>query len=153
MSKEYTKKELWKLYEKLPKELQEAIFAEETADYIGNICERYDINEEMISEIARRTGNVLLGILPPEDFQDSLEKELKIEKGAAKKIDQEIFRLIFYPVKTSLEEIYRKEIESPTGPTLVLSKDERPARAPVIETTREEAPKKDKKDTYREPID
>jgi hypothetical protein len=34
MPKEYRKEELWKLYEKLPKELQEAIFAEETANHI-----------------------------------------------------------------------------------------------------------------------
>src|SRR4030042_3120084 len=115
MAKEYTKEELWKLIEKLPKELQEAIFSEETAEHIGNTCERYDIKEEIISEIAKQVGNVLLGILPPDEFQKTLETELKLESDIAKKVAQDISRFIFYPVKTDLEELYKVEIAPPAN--------------------------------------
>jgi len=117
MPGEYTKEQLWKLYEKLPEELKEAVFAEETANNIDDICTRNGIEDNRISEIARYTGRVLMGVLPPEDFQETLEKELKLEKDLAKKVSQEINRFIFYPVKASLEELYKIEIAPPAKPT------------------------------------
>jgi hypothetical protein len=136
----YTKDELWKLYEKLPEELKEAVFSGETADHIWNICERYDVDD--ISEIAKLTGNVLLGVLPPGDFQETLEKELKLKKDVAKKVAQEINRFIFYPVKSSLEELYKIEITPPAKPTRAAAPPE------------EKKPAEPKKaDVYREPIE
>ena len=117
MPREYTKEQLWKLYEKLPEELKEAVFAEETANNIDDICTRNGIEDNRISEIARYTGRVLIGVLPPEDFQETLEKELKLEKDLAKKVSQEINRFIFYPVKASLEELYKIETAPPAKPT------------------------------------
>ena len=117
MPGEYTKEQLWKLYEKLPEELKEAVFAEETANNIDDICTRNGIEDNRISEISRYTGRVLMGVLPPEDFQETLEKELKLEKDLAKKVSQEINRFIFYPVKASLEELYKIEIAPPAKPT------------------------------------
>jgi len=117
MPREYTKEQLWKLYEKLPEELKEAVFAEETANNIDDICTRNGIEDNRISEIARYTGRVLMGVLPPEDFQETLEKELKLEKDLAKKVSQEINRFIFYPVKASLEELHKIEIAPPAKPT------------------------------------
>jgi len=127
MPREYIKDELWKIYEKLPEQLQEAVFAVETADNIGSICENNKIKEADI--VARLVGNTLLGILPLEDFQKILEEELKIKKEVAEKVSQEINNLIFTPVKESLTKIYRGEIpvkkewEIPQKPTYPLGKD------------------------------
>ncbi len=132
MTKEYSKEQMWKLYENLPQELKEAIFSEQTAENIGGICDRNEIDGDKISEIARYTGRVLLGILPPDEFQETLEKELKLERGLAKKVGQEIYRIVFYPVKASLEELYKTEMEIPAKPK------------PLTKT---------KKDTYRELIE
>jgi len=139
MPKEYTREQLWKLYEKLPEELKEAIFSAETADNIWNICEKNKI--EKVSKVAEYVGQVLHGVLPPEDFQETLEKELKLEKDLAKKAAQEIDRFIFYPVKTSLEELYKIEIAPPAKPTGITPPPEEKPPAPPS------------KDTYREPIE
>lgn len=138
--KQYAQEELWKLYEKLSSELKEAVFSQETADHIWNICERYDIDE--VSEVAKLSGNVLLGILPPEYFQETLEKEIKLEKEAAKKIAQEINRFIFYPVKPALEELYKIEITPSAKPTKVGPAPEEKPAEPL-----------GKEDVYREPIE
>jgi hypothetical protein len=138
MPKEYTKEELWKLYKKLPKELQEAIFAEETAIHIDEICKRYEIPEEKVPEIAKEVGNVLLGLLPPNEFQEILEKEIKLEREIAKRVAQEIYRFIFYPVKSSLEELYKIEIAPPAQPKIA------PTEKPTPPS---------QKDIYREPIE
>jgi hypothetical protein len=145
MPEEYTKEQIWKLYEKLPQELKEAIFSEETADSIWDICSRNGIEDERISEVARYTGRVLMGLLPPDELAETLERELKLDKEVAKKISQEISRFIFYPVKTRLEELYKIEIAPIAGV---------PAKPPVKRVT-EEKPKEKPKgvDKYREPIE
>ena len=76
MPEEYSKDQLWKLYEKLPEELQEAIFSGESADNIDNICARNSI-DNLTAEVAKYAGRVLMGILPPVDFQQTLEKVME----------------------------------------------------------------------------
>ncbi len=109
MPQEHTKEEFWKLFGKLPEELKDAIFSGETADRIRSICERYNIGGKNVPEIASQTGNVLLGLLPPNDFQNILEIDLKLEKETAEKVAREINRFIFYPVKPELEQLYGAE--------------------------------------------
>ena len=141
MTKEYTKEELWKLYEKLPQELKEAVFSEETADHIYDICIRSGIEDERISEIARYSGRVLMGILPPDEFQKTLEIELKLKPDIAKGVAQEINRFIFYPVKTNLEELYKIEITPSAKPTKITPPPE------------EKPPTQSGEDVYRETIE
>lgn len=147
MAKEYSLEETWKLYEKLPQDLKETIFSESTAEDIWNICDRNEIPGEKISEVARYTGRVLLGLLPPNEFQEALEKELGIESETAKKVAREIARYVFFPVKSSLEELYKIEI-TPAGV--------RPAPTPARPVEKPaEKPKEEKPvtDIYREPIE
>jgi len=143
MAKEYSREQFWQLYEKLPQELKETIFSEETAENIFDICIRSGIENEKISEIARYVGRVLLGILSPEEFQGILETELKLKKEKAKKIAQEINRFVFYPVKSSLEGFYKIEI-TPSAEVTPPSK--------ITPPTEEKPPTPPKKDVYREPI-
>ncbi len=145
MPKKYTSEEFWKLYEKLPQELKDALFAEETGNNIYDICKRNGI-EENLEEVVEYVGQVLVGVLPPDEFQEALEKELKLEKNIAKKISHEINRFVFYPVKPLLEELYKIEITPPAKPTKITP-------PPEAEAPPEEKPKAPtKKDTYREPI-
>ncbi len=106
----------WKLYKELPKELQEVILSEKTGEEVFDICERYQIQERG-EEILDFVGLVLIGLLPPEDFQLALEKDLKLSPEIAEKVSREIFRFIFFPVKFSLEKIYKMETkkEPPKG--------------------------------------
>ena len=137
MAKKYTRKQFWELYAKLPQELKDAVFAEETDDNIYNACKNNNVLENHLG-IIEYVGHVLIGVLPPNEFQETLEKEMKLEKTVAKKVIQEINRFIFYPVKRSLEELYSMEITPPA---------EMKVPGPI-----EKKPKPSKrKDTYREP--
>ncbi len=141
MSKKYTTEQFWKLYEKLPQELKDALFAEETGDNIYNICERSEILDNL-EEIVEYVGRVLVGVLPPSDFQEALEKELKLKKDIAKKVMQETNRFIFYPVKRSLEELYNMEIISPAQ-----------TKTTLPSATAKEKDALKRKDTYREIVE
>jgi len=138
MAKEYTKKQLWELYNKLPPTLKEVVFSGKAAETIYNVCEKNDINR--ISDLTRYVQDVLLGILKPDEFQATIRTGLGIEKDVAKKVAQEINRFIFYPVKGSLEELYNMEITPPA---------QTKAPGPITEK-KSTTPKR--KDTYREPV-
>ena len=149
MPKEYVKEQLWKLFEKLPKELQEIIFSEKTADAIGDICERNEVPEAKVPEVAKYTGRVLMGLLPPNEFEETLVKDVKLEREVAKSIAREITRFVFFPVKELLSQIYEMEITPATVAQKAVSKVS--SEKPVSKIPAPERKEKTKKaDTYRE---
>lgn len=140
MAKKYTSEQFWKLYEKLPQELKDALFTEETGNAIYDTCKRNEILENL-DQIVDYVGQVLIGVLPPEEFQGTLEKELNLEEGVAQKVSREINRFIFYPVKSSLEELYKIEISPPAKPFGTTPPPEEKPSVPQ------------KEDVYREPVE
>jgi len=147
MAKKYTSEQFWKLYEKLPKELKDALFAEETGNNIYDTCERNGILKNL-GEVVEYVGQVLVGVLPPDDFQETLEKEIKLKNDVAKKVAREINRFIFYPVKINLEELYGTEIAPPAQPKISSLRE-----TPPRETPKEKPEIPLEKDTYREQIE
>lgn len=139
MVKKYTSEQFWKLYEKLPQELKDALFAEETGNSLYTICERNKASE-ILGQVVDYVGQVLMGLLPPDEFRETLEKKLKLKKETAKKISQEINRFVFYPVKSSLEGLYKIEI----APSAPMKDTPPPGEKPKVPS---------KKDVYREPIE
>ena len=137
MLKEYTQEQFWKFYKKLPQELKDALFSEETGDAIYDICKR-NMALEKLGEISDHIGQVLLGVLPPAEFQEILEKKMELGSEKSKKIFHEINRLIFSPVKYSLSELYETEIAGVAPPSEI----EKPPQKKIP-----------KSDVYREPIE
>lgn len=152
MPEEYLREQLWKLYEKLPEELQEAIFSEETADAIGNICQRNKVSEEKVPEVAKYAGRVLMGLLPPNEFEETLVKNVKLKGEVAKSVAREITRFVFFPVKEVLSQIYKIEIAPSAKPRGIAPEALPKKPAPeVIVPPEEEKPKE--ADVYRESIE
>lgn len=144
---EYTKEEYWQLYKKLPEELREAMFDVETADSIGKVAKRYTIPTEQLSTITRLVGNVLLGLLLPEEFQGALEKELGIKKDTAQNITKEIARFIFYPVRPALERIHNIAIAKTKIPKTEISQGTLSAKPQPSKSRRKKG-----EDKYREAL-
>lgn len=112
MLQEYSKEELWKIYNALPPDLQDAIFSEETAEAIFSICQICQV--ENISLAAKLVGRTLMGLLSPKDFITVAQKELNLTEETAKQFEMNIQRYIFNPVNDDLEFIYgpqKKELE------------------------------------------
>ena len=143
MSKEYTREQLRQLYIKLPAEIKEMVSADETTENIENICQRNGITDERVGDISDLIRNVLFGVLPPDDFLKTLEREVNLKEEVAGKIAHEIHRFVFYPVKPALEELYKMEI----------APSEKPTEKPGVETEQKKPEALPTKDTYREPIE
>ncbi len=144
---EYTNEQLQMLYKQLPKELQEVITSVETADRIWEICEKNEIKE--VSLVAKRVGNVLVGVLSLGELQKVLEEELKLDKEPVKRIVRDINRFIFNQVKTELEELYRLPTKKKKSKTLHLPSQEEDKKFSDKELTS----KKPEIDPYRESIE
>ena len=143
----YSEKQLWDLFNKLPNDLKDAIFSEDTANNVSSICQRYEIEDKRISKIAKLAGNSLMGLLPPDELQDSLEKEVGLDPEIAKKVSQEINRFIFYPVKETLSSFYEIEF-TPGGKIMKLSPEKKEKKR--IKSAKKEP---STKDIYRESIE
>lgn len=103
------------LFDKLPLELRAALFSEDNAEFISQIAKRYKIADEQIPQFAILVGNILLGLLSPDDFPKALEQELKIPAEQIAFISQEVNRLILHPVKDKLVDFYKEISFAPSG--------------------------------------
>ncbi len=142
---DYPKEQLQELYKNLPKDLREAGFSKENAKNIHEICVKNDItDEDVIFDVAKNTGYVFLGLLPPSEFSYILEKDLKLEKSKAELIASEITRFVFLPVRSSLEALYKMKISPSIKPE--------GAHPSSSETSSLSEKKPKKSDRYRESI-
>lgn len=112
---QYTKDELWKIFEALPVELKQAVFGEETADSIREICQRNNITGDQVGLVAGIVGDCLMGLLHPEDMAQTLVDDIGIDAGTAHNLSREINRLILFPVKSYLYEFYKDITFVPSG--------------------------------------
>lgn len=147
----YTQEQLNQIYDKLPEELQEAIFSMETANAVYNACLSYGAGDERGNKVSELVGQVLMGLLLPGEFQKSLEKEGGIKKDAAMNIARDITRFVFFPVKESLRQLHDVTgVANSTTPQTKKAAGE--IEAPTKEAPAPAAPKSKPKreDTYRE---
>ena len=112
MTKRYTKEQVQKAYEKLPEELQEALFSIETTDAVANASTRQNISSLNHTKITEYVGYVLLGLILPQDFEGLLQEEIGMSKKIVKEVAREINRFVFYPVKPALEQLHQVEIKA-----------------------------------------
>lgn len=146
----YTRQQFWQLYKKLPEDLKETLFSEQTANDIEDICKRNEVPPEDLPKIVDLVREVLMGTLPLEEFQRNLEKELRLGSTVAKKISQEINRFIFLPVRKSLFSLYQVEI-APGGRLVKPTPKKETAPEEEREIKKEKKPSKE--DVYREPVE
>lgn len=137
MATKYTPEQIDKILQKLPEELQEALFSTEAADAVWNACEKRSISVENRGKIAEYMGYVLLGLLLPQEFEEALVKEIKLPKKTAQEIAREINRFVFYPVKPALEQLHStavgtraKEEKTPGAKQKLKEPKEEPAETP-----------------------
>jgi len=140
----------------LPEELKEALFSEKTTDAIFNVCDRNGVEEDKIPQISEYVGQVLLGILPFEDFERALKEKVGLNAQKAKKVSSEMFHFVFYSVKEALATLYATEIKPSEKPTVEISTETKPPAGSrlgekIEKEEKLEEPKKE--DIYREPVE
>lgn len=166
MPTQYSKEDLWKIFEKLPKELKDAVFSQETADTIWDTSERNSLGGEQMHQVAILVGDSLIGLLHPEDLSQKFMEEAGLTQEQANNVARDVNRLIMFPVKTFLYDFYKEITFVPSGKVIAnnpLMYNQQPqAQRPITSPSNAQSVKdKDQKhpstipmpDTYRENIE
>lgn len=103
MLKNYTKQDLDERYQKLPTELQEALYSFDIADRIFETGKKYGLSIEKISKLAGETGYVILGVTGPREFVKTLTEGLGLTIDKTRSIASDINREVFAPIRGMLK--------------------------------------------------
>ena len=92
-------------------------------------------------------------MLLPQDFQQTLEKEVGIESNASRGIATEINRFVFFPVKESLNQIHTIVPEKPSSFVASVAPPENQTAKVASQSETQKKSRQRKSDSYLEKID
>jgi len=94
-------------FRQLPEEIQNAIISSNYHEVLYGIAELQKLTVEQITTLEKLTTNTILGIIPPNKFEDSVQAELKLASERTKIIVNNINEQILKKI--------RKEVITPPG--------------------------------------
>ncbi|MBI2121184.1 MAG: hypothetical protein HYU05_00585 [Candidatus Wildermuthbacteria bacterium] len=155
----YQKEQLVKLFYGLPPELKDAMGSLETIDFIDRSCEKNGVHDAKLqNKVADIVGNILLGILFPNDLEQEIKRQTGIDENAAKTLAREIDRFVLYPLKPAFEVLHKEAAHA--GTQLPHQEENAIASAPsqkeIVKTEAQKKPARIKQagtDKYRESIE
>lgn len=103
------KNQLEKLYETLPKNVQEAISSVAIAEKIQEIAKKNGLHIDEAGIVSDEATMVMLGIEHPNDFIDGLKNKLKLPQEKIVALAKDVDKEIFEPIKESLMKIYQEQ--------------------------------------------
>lgn len=113
MINELEQEKIDELFQKLPEDLQDAIYASETGENAEAICERNKI-PELFSFLIDGILSVYIGILPLDKFWEEVGKRIEGKPGT-KQILYEIDHFLVMPHRESIEKLYSQANQPATG--------------------------------------
>ncbi|MEK7567281.1 MAG: hypothetical protein AAB527_04085 [Patescibacteria group bacterium] len=90
-----TPEQLFAKYEKMPKDLQNAILSAETSGVIDAIAKKYGLNIEQTGNLADEIGLLMLGETHPSDFINNLNRRLGADPETTKKSPKKLTSKFF----------------------------------------------------------
>jgi hypothetical protein len=120
------------LFQKLPEDLQDAIYAQANSENIQKICERNNM-PQLLDFMVRGIKNIYLGALSPNDFFAALKTEME-GKGGIRQVTTEINNFLLFPYKESIEKIYNLQCQPQAAAAAASPADavaQQPAQTPA----------------------
>lgn len=100
------KEEFLTIYRSLPQDVQAALFAEETAEKMMVVKNKFSIRDEVFGDLVKLVSRIMLGLINPKDFIKLIIEITSADTDTAQNIGQEINQTIFQPIRNSLIEIH-----------------------------------------------
>ena len=109
--------QFWSIYPHLPKELQKALFSEETAKDIQGLITKYGLEDQPASLLANIVGDVFLGLLSLNNVKQRLIQDYNLPEDVAESLNNDLNTLLFQPLQASLNKLsYIHNTVPSTGP-------------------------------------
>ena len=136
---ELTQEEKIKIFEKLPKELQNLMQSEDTGAFLLYLGKKYNLTGEKVHQLSKLVGDIILGITPVTGLAQEINLKITTDSQVAMNLSQELYANLLAPVMAMLSK--------PTVPAAPISIP--PAQVlPLREIPQRET----STDRYREPI-
>ncbi len=116
---------------KIPRDIRDAIIAVDLPDKFKTISTKNALRIDQATALETETMLVMLGLEHSDDYPKNLMKEVNILQEKAEKIAEEVGRMIFLPIRTSLQNFHEAE---------KTSEPEKPAQQPEAQTLKVPAP-------------
>src|SRR3989344_838902 len=107
VQKPYTEEQFWRMYEKLPPDVKDALWGTETGDAIYDVCQKNGAQEQH-ADVLQLCTNVFLGLMLPQELEKALVEKAGLDQTTATNIAAQLNGLIFYPVKAGLEQLHQQ---------------------------------------------
>src|SRR3989344_1405333 len=126
-------------FERLPKETQNIVLESKYRTILYNIARSYNLNVEQTGILESAATSLVTGAIRPEEFENSLNKNLRLPSETIKKIVSEISEKIFKKIREELVKNTGKKPPSLDYP----AEDIVPVAPPTTSTASEKATKED----------
>ncbi len=137
---EFTKEEKLKIFEKLPKELQNLMQSEDTGAFLLHLGEKYNLDDEKTSLLSKIVGDVILGITPVTSLAQEINSKVTSDAQAAMNLAQELYSDLLSPVTAPVKPRMPVAFVAPTAPALSDRYREPTSGAPEIVDLRKTPP-------------
>jgi len=97
-------------YQKLPEETKVLFASMNWLETLKEIDAKYSLNDEQIKTLGTETTILLLGMVSPEDYEQTLKTEIKLEGGKTDEIIKEINEKILKDISPKLFEAFNNNI-------------------------------------------
>lgn len=98
---ELTQEEKLKIFEKLPKELQNLMENEDTGAFLLYLGEKYDLDDDKVSLLSKLVGDVVLGITPITSMAQEINLKIATDSQVAMNLEQELYADLLFPVMSA----------------------------------------------------
>jgi len=105
-----SREQFLELYNDLPQELRDAMSSERTINATERLIEEYELSDDHSSALIEVIGHTLLGVSPPSECGQRLIKA-GISKKKSEEISQAVNRVIFFPARRILGELYQENVK------------------------------------------
>lgn len=103
--RQFTSQEIQAQFEKLPKDLQDAITSSEINSTIEKIGDKHGLLVNQLGELVDQIGLVMLGLMPSKDFVANFSKEADIDSNVAQAIAKDINEEVFDKVRSAMQAV------------------------------------------------
>ena len=103
-------------YSKLPLDAQNMFSSMKWLETLKVISIKYALNDKQIETLGTETTLVLLGIIHPEDYEETLVNELDLSIESVEKIFIEINESVLKPIRRELTRIFIENTENELMP-------------------------------------
>ena len=98
---ELTREEKLKLVEKLPQQLQDLLYSEDTGAFLLYLGQKYNLPDEKVRLLSKLVADVVLGIVPTTSLAQEINSKITSDAQAAMNLAQELNTELLAPVMTA----------------------------------------------------